>query len=299
MSRHAGYALLEFTVGLVMAGVITSIGPRSVEATDLSQSELLRSQAELAEARTTLRGASALPLSGVMETAAAKAALSAISDTSFTIRAFQAAGTVCSVMTDNSVTRFGIQEVRGAFPGGLSLSDSVMVYDVSANHWRTARLAGFWTGAAAWEAAPFGGGTPVCFSGESSAAEPRPQASLELDASPLVLDRIKVGAPVRAFRSTEYGVFQWEGDWWLGERVDGASGWKLLTGPLFPPGPGGIEISYYKADGTTATDGSTVASVELLLWIKGDPQHRNPSSKGRPFQDHMRIRVDLQNGGAW
>lgn len=256
MSRHAGYTLLQLTANMVMVGVITCVAARSVGATEHD--------------------------------------LPTPPDTSFTVRAIQAVGTVCSIETHHSATRFGISEMRGAFGGGLSSSDSVMVYDASSKKWRTAKLAGFWTGDAAWDVAPSGGGTPLCHLGDSSAMDPRPQASLELDAPPSVLAQIKTGAPIRAYRSIEYGVLQREGDWWLGQRKDGASDWKLLTGPLFPPGPGGIEVVYFKEDGSIADEESEVRTVEVFLWTRSRPPHRDPTSKDRPREDHMRIRIHLR-----
>lgn len=260
MSRWAGCTFLESTLTLVLAGVITFMPLQSVEAANHN--------------------------------------LPPLSDTTFTVRVFQAAGTVCSVETHDSATRVGISEMRGAFSGGLSSSDSVIVFDASSDRWRTARLAGFWLGDAAWGAAPVGGGTPACYRGDSSGTEPRPQASLELDALPSVLERIQTGAPVQAFRSIEYGVLQWEGDWWLGQREDRASDWELLTGPLFPPGPGGIEVSYLKEDGSIATDESEVRTVEVFLWTRDRPHFRDPASKDRPKEDHMRIRIYLRAGTA-
>jgi hypothetical protein len=273
MSRHGKPTLHDLTVGLVVAGTITAMAARGVDAMDI-------------------------PRAGLGAASMVTREFPAVTDTSYSVRTFRASATVCSIVERDSGTRLGIQHVRGTFSGGLSASDSALVYVASADEWRVARLAGLWTGNAAWAAAPLGGGTPSCSSDDSDSTESRPEATLELDASPSFLDRIDVGAPVRAFRSTEFGVFQQEGDWWLGERASEASGWQILTGPLFPPVPGGIEFSQYKADGTPAIDGFDVATLEVLLWTRGDPRYPAPSSEKRRGKDHMRIRVHLRNGGA-
>ena len=277
-----GFTFVELIVVMVIGSMILGGAYSAI----LSQSRLFRAQTELAEARTTLRGATAVLSSSLMEAAATDSDISAISDSSFTIREYHMAGTVCSHVTVGADKYFGLQELKGGPDGSVTAADSVVVYDAYQNDWDVAGLSGAWTGADAWA----GGNTPVCFWGDSTTAAPRPQAAVRLNAPASLLASIQVGAPLRVFRSTEYGVFQRNGDWWLGRRVSGATTWELLTGPLVAPASGGIDLTYYKSDGTTATLGSAVAAVEVFLWALG-----GDVSVSRTVQDSVRVRIHLRN----
>lgn len=292
-NAERGFTLIELLVAALIGTLIIGGAYSAVR----SQSELFRTQTELAEARTTLRAATALLSGTLMEAAADDSDISAISDSSFTIRQYHVSGTVCSQVTAGIQKHFGLQELRGDLPGGVTAGDSVVVYDIFEDEWNTAALADMWTGTNAWAVA--GGNTPVCFWGDSTTAAPRPQAAVRLDAATPLLaaieSSVEVGAPLRIFRSTEYGVFQRDGAWWLGRRVAGATSWELLTGPLVPPVHGGIELSYYKSDGTTATAGSEVAAVELFLWSRGGQTEMDPLDADPPGHDSVRVRIHLRN----
>ncbi len=75
---------------------------------------------------------------------------------------------------------------------------------------------------------------------------------------------VRIGSVVRPFRQTEYGLFQWNGDWWLGRRLRGQA-WEPMTGPLMAPADSGLFLSYLASDGSVATAASDIAVVEILL----------------------------------
>lgn len=287
---RGGFTLVELLVAALIGVLILTAAYSAI----MSQSALFRTQSEVTEARTTLRSATALLSSALMEVAANDGDVTAVSDSSFVIRQYIVTGTVCSHVTSGLETRFGLQELRGQL-GALTASDSVLVYDVLLDDWNLAGLGAMWTGASAWAAAPGGGGTPVCFWGDSTTAAPRPQATARLDAVSSILTSVRVGAALRVFRSTEYGVFQRDGAWWLGRRVSGATTWELLTGPLVPPTLGGVEFTYFKSDGTATTTASEVTAAELFLWSRGGPRELDLTQQDRPAQDSVRVRVHVRN----
>jgi hypothetical protein len=139
------------------------------------------------------------------------------------------------------------------------------VYSVAADQWSVAHVSKAFNKNNSWDPAPSGGGTPFCFWGDSTVSMPRPQATLELQADTSVLNSVVVGAPVRAFRRTQYGLFTQGGHWWLGRRVGAAPSYEIVTGPLLSPGEGGIVFTYYDATGAVTGDPAQVARVQIAL----------------------------------
>ncbi len=164
------------------------------------------------------------------------------------------------------------------------------------NSWHRVAVANVFNGADAWAAAPTGGGTPVCFWGDSTTAMPRPQATVELLGDVTMLDRVTVGAPIRTFRQTQYALFQRDGKWWLGRRVGSAEEFDIVTGPLLGPEEDGVLFSYYNEDGQVTSKPTDVARVEMLF--RG--ASLQPRGAGRPsVRDSLRTSVFLRgNSGS-
>ena len=78
---------------------------------------------------------------------------------------------------------------------------------------------------------------------------------------------IQIGAPVRAFRRVEYGLYQDAGDgrWWLGRKVGAAASYEKLTGPLLAPASGGLVLTYRDAAGNVTADPTQVAVIHFVI----------------------------------
>lgn len=108
-----------------------------------------------------------------------------------------------------------------------------------------------------------------------------------------VLDYIEVGAPFRAFRRVEYGLYQDAGDgrWWLGRKVGAAASYEKLTGPLLAPASGGLEFTYRDAAGNVTADPTQVAVIDFVLRAES----YRVSGNARDFQqDTLATRVALR-----
>lgn len=103
------------------------------------------------------------------------------------------------------------------------------------------------------------------------------------------IDGIRVGAPFRAYRRSQYGIFQQGGRWWLGRRV-GAGDYEVLTGPLRPPSDSGLVFRYYDQAGNPTASASRVRTVEILLRAESLKVARRGGSQDPAVQqDSIRV----------
>jgi len=194
-----------------------------------------------------------------------------------------------SIGTDH---RLALQNVSGTFAG--TVSDSARVYSLESDSWAAYDVTDAWNGTDAWTS----GGTPVCFWGDSTTAAPRPQATVELAGPVASLADIGVGAAVRVFRRTKYGLFAQDGRWWLGRRVAGAA-WELLTGPMLSPPNGGLTFRYYDASDAVTADPTLVSRVEFTLRSESFGKVSALGQfGGGTVGDSLTMSVFLRNNGA-
>ncbi len=247
--------LIALTLGLILVGAVYGVL--------FSQWRLFSLHRATTEARQSLRTALALLSWELAAASPAVGDLYVIGPNSLTFRALQGTGVVCSSVKHGSKMHYGLQQSWGYFEA--TADDSAFAYRVASAKWSAVDVAKAWNKSQSWSPAPSGGGTPVCFWGDSTTAMPRPQATLQLAASDEVLNDIVVGAPVRVFRRTEYGLFNRDGYWWLGRRIGDAASYQTVTGPLLAPGSGGFVLEYYDSGGAVTTDPAQVARVDILL----------------------------------
>jgi hypothetical protein len=76
-------------------------------------------------------------------------------------------------------------------------------------------------------------------------------------------DTVREGAPVRAFETYSYGLYQIDGDSYLGRRKSTASSPDPLVGPLVPGR--GVTFRYLDSIGTVTTSRTDVAQIEVVL----------------------------------
>ncbi|MGD2215258.1 MAG: hypothetical protein PVJ64_00825 [Gemmatimonadales bacterium] len=120
---------------------------------------------------------------------------------------------------------------------------------------------------------------------------------LDLDSgSGDVLANVRIGAPVRAFRAVEYGLyFDPDGRWWLGRRVGNASDWEKLTGPLSTPSDSGLTFIYYDQNGDTTSVPVDVRMVDIIL--RGESFGKAPQAGDlgpEVEEDTLTVRVSLR-----
>ncbi len=111
-----------------------------------------------------------------------------------------------------------------------------------------------------------------------------------------VLQNVGVGAPMRAFRQVQYGLYlDTDSRWWLGRKVGGASEWEKLTGPLAAPSDSGLAFVYYKLNGDTTSVATKVRMVDVIL--RGESFGKAPRAGDigpQVQEDSLTIRVTLR-----
>ncbi len=76
-------------------------------------------------------------------------------------------------------------------------------------------------------------------------------------------DTVRSGAPVRVFDTYAYGLYELDGEPYLGRRLRSASSPVPLVGPLLRSG--GLAFRYYDALGAVTTVDTLVAQIEVTL----------------------------------
>ncbi|NIN71666.1 MAG: hypothetical protein GTO46_06995 [Gemmatimonadetes bacterium] len=111
-----------------------------------------------------------------------------------------------------------------------------------------------------------------------------------------IIDRVRIGGPVRAFRPVRYGLyFDPDGRWWLGRKVGDAGDWEKLTGPLSPPSDSGLTFIYYDQSGDTTSVAVDVRMVDII--VRGESYGKAPQAGelGPDVEeDTLTVRVSLR-----
>jgi type II secretory pathway pseudopilin PulG len=120
---------------------------------------------------------------------------------------------------------------------------------------------------------------------------------LDLDTgSDNLLDNVRIGGPVRAFRPVEYGLyFDPDGRWWLGRKVGNASDWEKLSGPLSAPSDSGLTFIYYDQNGDTTSVPVDIRMVDIIL--RGESFGKAPQAGElgpQVEEDTLTVRVSLR-----
>ena len=102
-------------------------------------------------------------------------------------------------------------------------------------------------------------------------------------------DTVRVGAPVRAFESFTYGLYETDSGWHLGRKAQGASDPVLLLGP--PLGPDGATFRYLDRWGRETAADTLVSQIEVTL--RYDPSLG--VGPGGPVSDSVVARVFPRN----
>ena len=103
-------------------------------------------------------------------------------------------------------------------------------------------------------------------------------------------DTVRLGATVRSFQRFTYGIVEFEGDFYLGQTIQGF-GAEPLVGPLRSRSEGGLEFTYLDANGAVTTVATDVAQIQVMM--RTTSLARAPN--GDVVSDSIQTRISLRN----
>lgn len=280
-----GFTLVEVVVALGLLAVISTSAIRVL----LANQQMFRNQVELARVNATLRAAAAILPGELREldpTDPNGGDLIRISPTSITYRAVRNLYVVCRPPSrgQSVVTLFA--DYVGSRPLN-PLVDSVLLFAEGDpgigddDRWLHADLAWVRWGGECPGGAP---GITVGLGGVSATG----------------LGMVSAGAPLRTGAVMEMLRYRaGNGVWWLGMRRLRKGGGRRRSSvqPLLGPlAPGGLEFSYYDAQGSATTDPAKVASIGILVTAAAPRSEPDAHTAGSLRQRRIAVRVALRNG---
>jgi type II secretory pathway pseudopilin PulG len=245
-----GFTLVE----LMVYTVVSAIAIGAIFSVMVNQSRHFRGQLETRDVRETLRSATALLGTDLRQLSASRGDLYALAANSLTVRSIVGGGLICGV--HSSQPRYGLWRPGGVVEG--QAEDSVMFNDP----------------ATGWAMVPLKSASGSGLANCDWSAGYTPTVVVEVDSLAFTPP---VGSPLLVFRRVEYGIFQWNNRWWLGQKVGSASEYEVLTGPLRSPTLGGLTFKYYDAAGAVTADPAQVAEVQLVL--RSESQRKRPNRR--------------------
>ncbi len=270
--QQYGFTVIEMMIYIVIAGIVMT----SVYKLLSGQSRSYGKQRELMDVHETLRSAAALLAWEIRQSWAAGGDLYSISANSITLRSTRGGGTVC--VKHDTLPRFGL-EGAGLDDVAATADDSALVH-VGSGTWNVLRIVGVdLPGAMGIGACAYAGGVAPDLAVEVTVYVPSDTAA------------IRIGAPVRAFRRVEYGLYPADGRWWLGRKVGAAASYEKLTGPLLAWASGGLMFTYRDAAGNVTADPTQVAVIDFVLRAES---YRVSGSAQELVQDTLATRVALR-----
>lgn len=275
-ATQAGFTVAEVLVSLVVATILVG----GILQLLIGQNRQYTKQQELIGVRGSLRAAAALLSVELRWASAANGDVYSISPNSFAARSIQGGGVICG--KHPSEKRYGLASTWGEL--NTTADDSALIFAAGTQG----------AGDDAWKVfapvqnfSPGAGGVPTCAWGGS----PSPNLVMGVAGD---TSGVTVGAPLRAFRRIEYGLYQEAGHWWLGRKVGGGS-YERLTGPLRAPSDSGLVFTYYDQAGNTTSDATQVESVDIVLRSQSIAKLSRLGGVASELQDTLTTRVFLRN----
>jgi prepilin-type N-terminal cleavage/methylation domain-containing protein len=267
-TARPGFSLIELMAAMVISSVVmvAVLGMFTTENGRFSQ------QRELSDTWLTLRSAAELIDFDVRQASASGGDLSALTDTSFTVRSRRGSAVICG----KSTTGYSLTEVTGDF--SADAGDSVKVMTVQSTPvWKNLDVAAVGN--------PGTIGPLSCAWSGSTAPTTGVRVTIATAAD---TSNVAIGSPVHAFRSTQYGIVTSANRRWLGRKVSGAATWELVTGPLRTDG---LRLTYYTSAGAITTTPAEVAAVRLTLRAESFGR----TTQRKAMQDTLTVRVQVNN----
>ena len=270
-----GFTVIEMLVALLISTVVVLAAFTTLS----SQLQLYTVQNEKQSVQVSLRTAASVLSFALMEASTSGGDLTAISDSSITMRAIHGSGMICAKVIGSSVT-YGIHQVSGRFDVG----DSIMGHDVGDNEWDVATMN---------KSKPLSD-TPNCQWGDTTSA-PAPDIAVELAGSASVTDSLYIGSSVRAFHTVEFILRAFGSVYGIAQQIDNSGTYEALAGPMMSFADSGLVFSYYDSLGAVTTTAGDVATVDILLKAQSRRSLQSVSSNSGRLADTLRVRVNLRN----
>ena len=277
-----GFTLIELIISLVISGVILGAAYKLL----LANQRFYRSQSVINDVQTNVREA-ALILSGEMrEISAVGGDLQQMTDTAVTINAMRALGIICSVpdliLGRIVVNNAALFKYRNIDPS----RDSVFIFrEGLANRSSDDRwLRGKVSGTAAVNCADGTAGTRIAMTGLAGGLFTQ-------------MDSVTIGAPVRAFETVNYRLYDaGSGIWWLGIRNYVSGAWTTtspVAGPMRPND--GVKFAYYDSTGTATVTAALVRSIGISVRGLSSSSIQSAGHATGAYSDSLTVRVAVRN----
>ncbi|HEX7052131.1 MAG TPA: hypothetical protein VF188_18125 [Longimicrobiales bacterium] len=275
--RRPGFTVLEALAAVVLSAVVLA----AVYRTLIVQQVSYREQRERIDSRQTTRTALNLLTTELREISATDGDLLSASEHELTFRALRKMGVVCDVVAGSALHVWQLGE---PFEDGDSLlvfmdDDTLRMDD---DRW----IRGAISGTVSEVASP----------GADCTQWDAPGIVAALPAPGVAVAEVRKGAPVRAYRSLTYGLYEVDGSWVLGRQgVDGNL--VALVGPLLGPEENGLRFRYYNGSGTAVTP-SGPASLQTIERVEILVRGRSGGAGSAATVDSLVAQVHLR-GNAW
>jgi type II secretory pathway pseudopilin PulG len=242
----AGFTLLEAMVYLVFGGMVVA----AIHSVVLNSQRDYNEQRALAEGQGVLRNAMSLLVGELRSISAAGGDLLQTDPSLIRMRSNRGESVICGFRTGTNPT-YALALVGGVH--AAESADSALILAING----AGRDADVWQVLKITQVVITKNNDTGC--DWAGSAEPELVVTMTGDTA-----GVKIGSLVRPFRQLEYGLFNWNGEWWLGRRLRGQT-WEPMTGPLLAPADSGLLFSYLAEDGNVAATAADVAAVEILL----------------------------------
>ena len=292
MSRLSarGFTVVELMVALLMLGITLT----AVVQAFASHQRTFSAQAQRIGVQQNLRTGLAVLPAELRALNAREGDILKMSDSSITIRALRQLAILCQVpvLGGASVTLtvrqrpiYGVPDTTKVFD---NTKDGVYVFYEGDESVRTddAWVLGKITSAPVNSAKCSDGKAAYSFT-----------TTLTFGALPAVTGAIASGAPVRGYRQTTYGVFQYtDGRWYVGVK-DSSAAMTPLIGPLLGKG---LKFTYYDANNVVTTDSSKVARIGISLVAQTTTVVRQANMGSPAYKiDSVSTHTTLRNNPRW
>jgi prepilin-type N-terminal cleavage/methylation domain-containing protein len=263
---HSGFTLVELLLVTVL-GAFLALAAYQVLITNSRTHSVNAAQIQ---GQQTLRSGVDMLFGELREISAADGDLLAMNPESLTIRAQRTFGLVCTTNYAGSPPELKLYQVGPFFETG----DSIVVFaenDPETTNDDT------WL----WKSVHAVDTTAVC--------DTSPAQILSITGLATSGDTVRVGAPVRAFQEFTYGIYEFEGEKYLGRRARGAAQADLLAGPVNPYR--GVTFEYLDSMGNVTTVDTLVTQIEVS--VRYQAEILGPD--GSPVADSLVVRVFPRN----
>lgn len=266
-SCERGFTLIEVLV-VTMLGTLLAVG--TFKIINLTQ-RIHTTQAAQVQGQQALRAGLAILFAELRELSPSDGDLLAMSKDSITFRAMRQVGYVCASDYSTNPPHFTLRRVGRWLDAGDSIvaladNDPTKALD---DRWITGRVTS--------------ADTMSTCSGLDTAQEVYVEG---LSTS----DTIRIGAMVRSYAPFTYGLFEFDGQPFLGRRSAGASP-QPLVGPLRGRLEGGLAFTYLDENNVETLVGSDVALIQVELRTAS----RVLGTDGRPVSDSIVTRIHPRN----